>query len=192
MLLHAFGILCGFALVVFAAASRPGRITLTIAVAAAILTWVLLPAGTLPDPVWGALAALIAAGLLLWRPDLTGLAAAGSGVAAAAWMSLLTAQGVPWLLSAVAVLALAAAAFALRWRSSTFAPRHLVEEALLICAAFAIVTACWPAVSAGYRSAMVFTAQRVTAPPSAAAPWALQLSLGLLVLGGLYALWKRR
>lgn len=192
MLLHAFGILCGFALVAFAAAGCSGPATSALAALAAVLSYILLPAGSAPDPVWGALGMLVVAAGLLWRPAWRVPAALGSGVAAAVWLKVLTIQGLPFVPGAATVLVLGVAVLVLSRRGDRFAPPYLIEEALLICAAFALVVACWPAVSAGYQSAAVFTATRVTAPPTASARWALQLCSGLLVGGGLFALWRRR
>ncbi len=192
MLIEVFGILCGFTLASCAAASRPGIFGPAIAAAAAMLAWIVIPAGSLPDPVWGAIAALTLSGLLLWRPSLNALAAVGAGVAAAAWLALLVGQGLPVAAGFAVVFVVAATAYAFRWRSPRFASAVLVEEALLITALLAILVACWPAVADGYRSALVFTAERVSAPSASRAPWVLELSLSLLMLGGLYGWWKRR
>ena len=192
MLVSAFAILCGFALVAFAAASRAGVVAVCLAAFAAFLSWFLLPARSLPDPVWGGLAILTVAALLLWYPTASLLAAAGAGAAAAAWLSLLVGQGVPLIAGSIVVGAVAVSVFTLRWRRVMFAPLALVEEALLICACLALLVACWPAIDAGYQSAMIFTAERVSVPVTNSAPWALQLSFGLLVLGGLYGFWTRR
>ena len=192
MFVSAFGILCGFALVTFAAASRPGRVTFALASVAAALIWILPPSRTLPDPVWGAFAVLALTALLLWRPNASVIAATGAGAAAAVWLLLFVGQGVPWIVGLAIVGPISLLVFALRFRSPQFAPPRLVEEALLICAALAILVACWPAIEAGYRSAMVFTAERISAPVTTSAPWALQLSVGLLVIGGLYGYWTRR
>lgn len=192
MLVSAFGILCGFAVVVFIAASRPGIRALTSTAVVAVLTFVALPAGSLPDPVWSALGALGLAALLLWRPELSLIAAGAAGAAATGWYSLLVAQGLGVWPSLAVVGLLTVAVLVLHWRSERFAPAHLREEALLIVAAFALIVACWPAVEAGYRSATVLTAERVSAPALAEARWALQLSLSLVLLGGLYGYWKRR
>ena len=192
MFVSAFGILCGFALVAFAAASRPGRATFAFASVAAALVWILPPSRTLPDPVWGAFAVLTLAALLLWRPNASAIAATGAGAAAAVWLLLFVGQGVPWIAGLVIVGSIAGLVFVLRQRSPQFAPPRLVEEALLISTALAILVACWPAIEAGYQSATVFTAERVSVPVTTSAPWALQLSVGLLVIGGLYGYWTRR
>jgi hypothetical protein len=190
--ISAFGILCAFALVVFAAAGARSYIGPAVAAAGAVLTWFVLPAGSLPDPVWGALAILLLTALLLLQPERRMLASAGAGASAAAWLALLVGQGLPALPSFAVTLGVAAAVFALNRRDHRFAPDELVEEALLVCLAYSMLIACWPAVSSGYGSAIVFTTERVSAPDTTSAPWALQLSLSLIVLGGLYGFWKRR
>lgn len=192
MLFGALGILLGFALVVFVAAARPGPVVLICFSAAFLASQALIPPGSLPDPVWAAITVLAAAGTLLWRPDLGFLAGVAGGAAAYIWIVVLVSQSVPFWLGVTTVMLISAVVYALRSIRPRFVTPLLIEEALVICVVFSLVLACWPAVTSGYRSAAVFTAERIVAPPTASAPWALQLSLCLLILGGLYAIWKRK
>ena len=192
MLVGVFGILCGFMLAICVAASRAGGLELAITIAAAALTWLLLPEGSLPDPVWGATAAILFCGLLLWQPRLRALASVGAGSSAVIWLLLLVGQGLPFWPSFALIGTIAAVTVVLTRHRVGFAPAELIEEALLAAGLLAIAIACWPAISAGYGSATIFTAERVSVPAAGSAPWALHLGLGLLLLGGLFGWWKRR
>ena len=194
MELHVLGMLSALGAAVFAAfgaAGRPsnGALSIALAVAAGVAAsgragWFMSPAGV------GWLTAAVA-GVGLLRPRWSPLVAAGGGLLAGLWISVLQTQGVPFapaLIVAMAVPALAA------WlvRRPGFAPPALVEEALLLVGGFGLLLAVGGEVAAGWESAGALAASPLAASPAADSKWLAAFTIGCVIAGGLYSLWKRR
>lgn len=189
MLLYT-GILCGLAIAAFGAlASRPAVLVVSLAAFAAGL--VLLP-DAVPGPAAVGTLTALAAGAALLRPRLSPAAAACGGVLAAVLGDVIAAQDVPVLAAHAAALLPLLAAATLAARLPRFAPVDLEEEALALVTVLALGLAAAPAVVEGFASAL---ALRAVPLPEDAAPvghWALALGASFALLGGFWALWRRR
>jgi hypothetical protein len=89
---------------------------------------------------------------------------------------------------AMAVPALAA------WlvRRPGFAPPALLEEALLLVGGFGLLVAVGGEVAAGWQSAGALAASPLAASPATDSKWLAAVTIGFVIAGGLYSLWKRR
>jgi len=198
---YVFWALCGLAPIVFAAvaasrrADAPARTWTAPAVVAAafVATTAWMFAFGLPSPELLGIAAALGAGAQLLKPVPIALPAL-SGVLAATWGGLLSAQGVPLgaALAAGAVIPVVAAACAAT--RPVFAPPAMRDEALMLVGALGLMAATLPGVVDGWRAAVNLTAQANgdTAAAEAIPTWALAVGSSSLLLGAVYSLWSRR
>lgn len=192
MELHAAGVLAALAASVMAAQCAAGPLRLAalvvaFATTAALLAW---RGGVDITALAFCLAAASSASFL--RPRWSMLPPIAGGAAAAAWISILRAQGLPWLPAALGATALLAGAIGLSKRRAGFMPDELRDEALVLVGVFALLLATGPDVVTGWRSGLALTAEPLAGPTSGAGPWLAALVLGCVLLGGAYAAWKRR
>jgi len=135
--------------------------------------------------------AALAAAIRVVRPDETlivyGIAGALSGV----WMSMLRVEGVPWPVAGAVALTSPLIAAYLAATRARFAPQLVRDEALLITATLGLAVAVLPRVLDGWRSAVLLNIQDKTAGSLAVPAWAIALSAGSAVLGGLVTVWRR-
>ncbi len=192
MVLHAAGVLAALAATVFAAQSASGRAALFLlsggftAVAAAFLVLAPLDASTLGFCI------VAAAVTALARPRWRLLPPIAAGVFAAAWISILEAQGLPWLPGALAAGTLLAVGVGLAARRRGFIQDEVRDEALVLVASFAMLLAVGPDVVDGWRSSIALKAEPLAAAGPEVGPWLGALVVGIVMLGGAYSLWKRR
>ena len=135
---------------------------------------------------------LAAAVTALTRPRWFLLPPLAAGFAAAAWISILEAQGLPWLPGAMAAVALLAVAVALAARRQRFMPAEVRDEALVLIALFALLLAVGPDVVDGWRSSIALKAEPLAAAGPQAGPWLGALVAAVVLLGAAYTAWKRR
>jgi hypothetical protein len=190
--LHAAGILAALAAAALAAHCAGGRAALLVLLggfAGAAFAFARLGS---PDVATLGLCVAGAAITALARPQWRLLPPLAGGICGAAWISVLEAQGLPWLPAAVLAICVLAASAALAARRRGFASTELRDEALVLVASFALLLGIGPDVVDGWRSAVALKAE-----PLAAAGPHVDLRLGALVvgsvlLGGVYTVWKRR
>src|SRR5690606_17981040 len=133
-----------------------------------------------------------AAVVSLSRPRWWLVPPAAGAIAAAAWISVLEAQGLPWLPGALLAAGVLAATLLLAARRSGFMPPDVRDEALVLVTAFALLFALGPDVVDGWRSALALSAEPLAAAGPRAGPWLGVLVAASVLLGGAYTLWKRR
>jgi len=190
--LHAAGVLAALAATVFAAQCASGRATLFLligcfaAAAGAFLVLAPLDASTLGFCIVAAAATVLA------RPHWRLLPPAAAGLFAAAWISILEAQGLPWLPGALAAGTLLAVSVGLAARRRGFMHDDVRDEALVLVASFALLLAVGPDVVDGWRSSIALKAEPLAAAGPEIGPWLGALVAGIVMLGGAYSLWKRR
>ncbi len=193
MELHAAGILTALAATVWSAqsaanAARLAVLIATFATIAALLAWA--PIFDLEALAFGIAGANAAAFL---RPRWSWLPPVAGGAAAAGWISVLQAQGLPWLPAALAAAALLAVTVAVAKRRAGFLPDEMRDEALLVVGVFALLLATYPDVVEGWRSGLALMAEPLgAAPGSGVGPWLVAVVLACVLLGGAYTAWKRR
>jgi hypothetical protein len=189
--LNAAGVLAALTAAVLAGhcAAKAARAVLaaSFAVACLLLARVGLPA--IDALAFSAAAALAAA---LVRPQWFWLPPVGAGVFGAAWASILTAQGLPWLPALLGAGALTAAAAGLAARRAGFMSADVRDEALVLVGTFALLLAVGPAAVAGWRSAQTLAAEPLGGGAPEIGPWLVAISIGSVLLGAAYAMWKRR
>jgi hypothetical protein len=190
--LNAAGILASLASAVLAAQSAADRAALAGLAASFAIASVVLARVALPDV--SVLAFCIAAAQMaaLARPRWRLLPPLAAGVFAAAWTSILEAQGLPWAPAALAAAALLLAAAGLGARRAGFTSAELRDEALVLVGSFAVLLAIVPDVVAGWRAAVALAAEPLTAETPAVGPWLVALVVASVLMGGAYSLWKRR
>jgi hypothetical protein len=190
--LHAAGVLAALAAAVFGAQSAHGRAPaalLAATFAGAVFGFARL--GELETRTLGfCIVAAAVAGLV--RPRWWLLPPVAGGLCAAAWVSILQSQGLPWLPALVAAGCLLAAAAALAARRRGFLPAELRDEALVLVAAFALLASLGPAVVEGWRAAVALKAEPLAAAGPDVGPWLGALVVASVLLGGAYTMWKRR
>ena len=192
MQLHAAGLLAVLAAAVFAAQSARGALasaTLAASFAAAVLAFSLLVP---PSPTTLGFCVVAAAVASLARPRWRWLPPVAAGVFAAAWISILEAQGLPWLPGAVAAAGVLAAAILLAARRRGFMPDEVRDEALVIIASFALLLSLGPDVVDGWRSSVALKAEPLAAAGPQGGPVLGALVAVSVLLGGAYTLWKRK
>jgi hypothetical protein len=190
--LHAAGVLAALVAVVFAAQCAGGRAALALLLgvfAGTVFGFGRL--GTLDTNTlgFGIAAAAIAA---LTRPRWSPLPPMAAGLCAAAWISILQRQGLPWLPAALAAGCLLAAAVGLAASRRGFMSAELRDEALVLVAAFALLSSLGPDVVGGWRSAIALKAEPLAAAGPDVGPWLGAIVVGSVLLGGAYTMWKRR
>lgn len=200
MLINVLGIVCGLAVVVFAAL-EPGRVRAGASfVAGLIAASVVIGPTRVPDPVWAGAFIALGAGVALWKPRGTTSATlspvsvtlACGGAIAGVWVSVLAAQGLPLPLGYVLVGACAAVSNELVARRPGFAPASLRDEALVLVGTLGAVLAAAPSIVAGWDSATALRAVPLAEPDVGSAAWAFVLAAAAVVLGVIHALWRRR
>lgn len=192
MELHAAGLLAVLAAAVFGAQSARGALgaaTLAASFAAAVLAFsTLVP----PSPTTLGFCVVAAAVAALARPRWWWLPPVAAGLFAAAWISILEAQGLPWLPGALAAVGVLAAAALLAARRRGFMSAEMRDEALVIVAAFALLLAVGHDVVDGWRSSVALKAEPLAAAGPQVGPWLGALVAASVLLGGAYSLWKRK
>lgn len=192
MELHAAGILAGLAAAVFAAQCAGGR-----AVLAALLgsfagaAFVFARLGALDVTALGFCLAAAAVAALA-RPQWRLLPPLAAGISAAAWISILQAQGLPWLPAAAVAVFVTAAAVVLAALRRGFVTADLRDEALVIVAAFALLLGLGPGVVEGWRSSVALQSEPLASAGPQIEPWLGALVIVTALLGGAYTIWKRR
>ena len=190
--LHAAQVLAALVAAVFAAQCAGGRAVLALLLGSfAGATIVFSKLGPLDTTTLGfcILAAAISA---LARPRWWLVPPAAAGIFAGAWVSILEAQGLPWLPAALAGGCVVLAAVGLAARRRGFTSAELRDEALVLAALFALLLAIGPDVVDGWRSSVALKAEPLAAAGPALRPWIGALVVGSVLLGGAYSLWKRR
>jgi hypothetical protein len=190
--LHAAGVLAALAATVMAAQCVAARARLavllgTFVAAAALLAWrAILDVEALAFCIAAAHAAAFLRPRWSWVPPIAG------GIAAAGWLSVLRAQGLPWLPAALAAAALLVVTIGLVKRRPAFMSDEVRDEALVLVGVSALLLATGPTIVDGWRSGLALTAEPLAAPSSSVGPWLGVLVLGCVALGGVYTAWKRR
>ena len=147
-----------------------------------------------PEPVWiGGIVALVAV-LSLGLPGLGPvrvLSAVVAGALAGLWVHVLQSYGLPGWSAVPLAAAVPGTVVVLAHRSRRFAPLGLREDALLTICVLGLVVAASPALSTGWRSAVVMNLEPGSGVQSTTGLW-VPLGLGAVVsLGGLHTLWRR-
>lgn len=192
MEVHVAGLLAALAAAVFAAQSARGALApaaLAVTFTAAALAFsALVP----PSPTTLGFCVVAAAVAALARPRWSWLPPVAAGICAAAWISILEAQGLPWLPGALAAAGVLAAAVLLAARRRGFMPDEVRDEALVIVASFALLLAIGPDVVDGWRSSIALKAEPLGAAGPQIGPLLGALIAASVLLGGAYTLWKRK
>jgi hypothetical protein len=128
----------------------------------------------------------------LMRPRWFLLPPLAAGFAAAAWISILEAQGLPWLPSALAAAILLGVTVSLAARRRGFLSAELRDEALVLVALFALLLVIVPDVVDGWRSSVALKAEPLAATGPQVGPWLGALVAAVVLLGAAYTAWKRR
>lgn len=192
MLLHVLGIVCGLAVVAFAAV-EPGRARSAIMFCAGLIgASVVIGPSRVPDPVWAGALATAGACIALATPRFGWAALLCGGITAAVWVSVLSAQGLPPPAAYVLVVGLAAASSGLAALRPRFATVALREEAFVLVGVLAVMLAVSPAIVSGWESAEALRAAPLAPPAVGSAAWAFGLAAGAALLGVLHSLWRRR
>lgn len=190
MELTAAGILAALAATVLAAHTTGRKAAATLAaagiVAAAVFRW----AGV-PDVSNWAFCMAAALGTVLVRPRWW-FAPLAAGVCAAAWISILEVQGLPWLPAALLAVSVTGVAVGLAQRRAGFASAEVRDEAVVLVSCFALLLALGPELVDGWRSATALAAEPLSADVPSVGPWLGAFVIGCLLMGGVYSLWKRR
>ncbi len=188
MLTHTVGILC----VLGAAACASGLRRRWQDLAA-------LPLGFAVAVTWQPSAPAAAGGLallavlsLLIRPDRSYVGAAGAGVLAGLWAVWLHGLGCPWALALVLGAAVPVVAAWLSLTRPSFAPVRIREDALFAVGALGLVVAVGPTVTAGWSSAVALNLPRGGVAASGPGPWLFAAGAGVMLIGGVHSLWRRR
>lgn len=188
---HSLAMLCSLASVAFVTVHTRARGQVAFALGF-VLTAISVDPNRLPDPVWvGSVVALLGA-VGLVRPGWAALVAAGGGVLAGIWVSMLRVEGLPLHVAAVVAATPPALAAFFSRRTPGFAPAALREEALLVMLVLGIGVATAPGVAAGWQSAVTLNFQQKDVASQAVPAWTLLLTLGAATVGGLYTAWMRR
>lgn len=191
MELNAAGVLAPIAAAVFAAQCAGGRTAFVLlgafAGAAGAFAWFGPPAAaTLGFCV------VAAAVTALVRPRWFLLPPLAAGFAAAGWITILEAQGLPWLPSALAPAILLGVAVGLAARRRGFLSAEMHDEALVLVAVFALLLAIGPDVVDGWRSSVALQAEPLAAAGPQVGPWLGALVAAVVLVGAAYTAWKRR
>lgn len=144
-----------------------------------------------PDTAGVAGSTVAVAAFVIAKPRPVVVPAAFAGVLSGAWVSLLWAEGVPSLAAAAMAIALPTASAWLSVRRSSFAPRMLREEGLMLVLVLAAIIAAAPTVAAGWRSAVALNLHQPGGTHAAVPSWTLALAGSAIGLGGLFTLWRR-
>lgn len=191
MELQAAGVLMALAAAVFAGQADGARASLAAMLAALALAGAAFVRLGAPDVSAIAFCVVAAGATALARPQWVLLPPLAAGLFAAAWISVLRAQGLPWLPAVLLAVSVSLAARALAARRAGFAPPELRDEALVVVAAFGLLLAIGPDVVDGWRSAVSLQAEPL-AGQGDVGPWLGALAFGCVLLGGAYTAWKRR
>lgn len=146
----------------------------------------------LPEPVTVASLSAGVAALKIARPKYTVAPALFGGVLAGLSASLLQVYGLPVWIALPLVALSPAVAVLLTIRSPYFAPADLKEEALLGLLAFSLLSALAPVLIAGWQSASALNLEGGRSVNFTLPAWTLALALASMLLGGAYAVWRRR
>jgi hypothetical protein len=190
--LHAAGILAALAAAAFAAQCAGGRSALSGLLSAfAGSAFVFARFGSPDVTTLGFCVGAVAVAALA-RPRWRWLPPLAAGLCGAAWVSVLGAQGLPWLPAAAVAACVMAVAMALAARRHEFVSTELRDEALVLVASFALLLGIGPDVVDGWRSAIALKAQPLAAAGPEVGPWLAALVVFSVLLGGVYTVWKRR
>jgi hypothetical protein len=194
LLFTALLMLCGLGAAIFATTGAGKRETLGFLALGFVAAAIFIRPEALPDTAWAGCIAAGVAALQIFRPDVRWLALLCGGALAGFWSALLQIQGLP--LGSAMVLAgiVPAVSGFLVQRRHEFAPESLREEAMLAMVALGLAVAILPEVSAGWQSALALNREAAgsSSQNQIIANWVLVLSAASVVLGGLYALLRRR
>ena len=188
-MLHAVGLLCALAAVVFAVPARGRHGALLLA--AGFLMGV---AWLQPGPGWTGAVVAATAGLALVRPRgrAASLAAPlAAGWAGGLWSGVLGGYGVPlWLacLSASGVIAVAAVSSA---RDPRFAAPSVREDALAALGVLGLAVAAAPGVAAGWSAAQAMNLAASDTVRPGVHPGVVAALAAVVALGGLHTLRRR-
>ena len=188
---HLVWMLCALATETFAAASArdPFR---AIGFTAGVVAGIALARTGPPDPTLAGGLAAIAVAVFLFKPQYSALAAVPGGVVAGLWSALLQAQGLPFLLAPLVVVALIGVSALLARSRKTFAPRRLIDEGLLAIGALGIATLTLPSILDGWQTAVALAATSTRQASVTLPLWTAAFLVGCLSLGGVYSAWSRR
>ena len=192
MELHAAGVLAALAATVLAAQCTADRRRLGVLFAVFVAVASLFAWARILDieALAYCIAAAHAAAFL--QPRWWLLPPIGGGIAAAGWVSILRAQGLPWLPAALAAAALLVATISLVRRRPAFMSEDVRDEALILVGVSALALATGPDIVDGWRSGLTLMAEPLAASGSSVGPWLGALVGASVVLGGAYTAWKRR
>jgi hypothetical protein len=189
--LHAAGVLAALAAAAFGSQCTSGRRALVllgsfVAAALSFARFGALDTAALGFSVGAAALAALARPRWLLLPPLA------AGISAAAWVSILEAQGLPLPAGVVAAAIVVAVAAGLATRRAAFASAELCDEALVLVGAFALLLAVVPDVVDGWRASVALKAEPLAAAGPETGPWLGAVVLAAVALGGAYSVWKRR
>jgi hypothetical protein len=192
LLFTALLMLCGLGAAIFATTAAGKRWSIVALAVGFTLATIFIRPEALPDPGWtGSIVAGVAL-LEVFRRDVRWLPLLCAGALGGLWSALLQIQGLP-LAAAVPLAAVVPGAAAyLASSRKTFAPEALRDEAMLAMVALGLAVAIIPEVTSGWQSALALNRDQGSRPNQIIANWALVLSAGSVVLGGLYSLLRRR
>lgn len=175
-----------------AAAASGKRRSFAVALAGFLAGAYLFRDGRIPDPGFiGALAAT-AAGLQLFRPAYTDPTAACAGILAATSGAVLESFGLTAPVALIAAMAPATLALAWSHRNPNFAPKAMLEEALMLVMLLGLAAAVVPQVADGWRSASALSGVTTEAADRVMPVWVLLTSGTAALLGGVWSIWRHR
>jgi hypothetical protein len=184
--------LCGLGTAVFAATSAGNRVAAAGFIPAFVAAAFWMRPNRIPDAAWVGTTVAIAAIIGILRPRIKLNSAICSAALAALWAVLLEVQGMPTAAAVALAFAVPAVSMYLTITRPAFAPQVLQEDALLAMFAMGLTVAMIPDIAAGWGSALALNRQEQDTTNQVIATWILVLSAASVVLGGLYALLKRR
>jgi hypothetical protein len=190
--LHAAGVLAALAAAVFAAQCASGRAVLVLSIGSIAAAAVALSSAAPLERMTLGFCVVAAAVVALTRPRWWWLAPAAAGGFGGAWISILEAQGLPWLPAALAAGVLLVATVGVAQRRREFMSAELRDEALVLVASLALLLAVGPDVVAGWRSSVALKSEPLAAAGPEIGPWLGTVVVAAVLLGGAYSLWKRR
>jgi hypothetical protein len=145
-----------------------------------------------PEPaVAGGLVALVTMSQL-GRPGWRIVGAVGAGALAGLWTVWLRGWGLPTFPALIMSAAVPAVSAWLSLRQPSFAPVRIREDAMFAVGVLGLVVAVGPTVTAGWSSAAALNVSRVGAGATGPGPWLFVAGAGVMLIGGVHSLWRRR
>jgi hypothetical protein len=187
-LFHALWMLCGLGTVVFAASIQQSRYNLGVMFASFIATAIWIGPNRIPELTWVAVLTGGIAVARLSKPAWMLPAALASGALAGVLAGLFQTQSIPraasWLIPAVILVLTLVSARHL----PDFAPRPMRDHALTGLAAWGLVLAAAPTISAGWKSARALNVVEKVNPNAAMPGWVALLGSACLAMGAVWAI----